>query len=118
MSQELVCITCPMGCRLTVGKLDDGGLSVSGNRCPRGVAYAEAELLDPRRTVTATCGVSSADAPRLPVRTTAAFPRERVPELLAAIYAVRIRLPVRRGTVILADALGTGIDVIATRSLG
>ncbi len=116
MERELVCITCPMGCRLSIERRDDGGLSVSGNKCPRGAAYAEAELLDPRRVVSATCRLSEPDRPRLPVRTTAPFPRERIPELLAAIYAASVNLPVRRGDVVLRDALGTGIDVIATKA--
>ncbi len=132
MSQELTCITCPMGCRLVVergsGGANEGGggLSVSGNRCPRGAAYAREELLAPKRTVTATCravagsGSSRAfeAARRIPCRTTAPFPKERVDELLEAIYALEERLPVPRGRVLIRDALGLGIDVVATRTLG
>ncbi|MBL8967369.1 MAG: DUF1667 domain-containing protein [Spirochaetaceae bacterium] len=134
MSQELICITCPMGCHLTVEKVADGELSVSGNRCPRGVVYAREELFAPKRTVTATaraaraCSGEAACAPsgearlggaprRVPVRSTAAFPKDKVPALLEAIYALEVELPVESGKVLLADALGTGIDVIATRSI-
>jgi CxxC motif-containing protein len=124
MSQELTCITCPMGCRLVAERGGEGGqaLSVTGNRCPRGAAYAREELLAPKRTVTATCrslaGGASGSARRIPCRTTAPFPRERVDELLAAIYALEEPLPVRRGRVLIRDALGLGIDVVATRTLG
>ncbi len=136
MSQELTCITCPIGCRLVVertasaggGRDPEGELSVSGNRCPRGAAYAREELLAPKRTVTATCRALASQgsrasqgqgsARRIPVRTTAPFPKERVGELLAAIYALEEPLPVARGRVLIRDALGLGIDVIATRSLG
>lgn len=131
MRQELTCITCPIGCRLVVewesgaapGEVAAGGaaaeLAVSGNRCPRGAAYAREELLAPKRTVTATCkSSSSGGARRIPCRTTAPFPRERVGELLAAIYALEQPLPVKRGQVLVRDALGLGIDVIATRTLG
>ena len=55
MAEELICITCPLGCHLSVERRADGGLSVSGNRCPRGARYAEEELLAPKRVVTATC---------------------------------------------------------------
>ena len=120
MTQELTCITCPMGCRLTAERGADGSLAVTGNRCPRGAAYAREELLAPKRTVTATCraSASASGVKRIPCRTTAPFPREKVDELLAAIYALEEPLPVARGRTLIRDALGTGIDVIATRTLG
>ncbi len=128
MSEELICITCPMGCHLTVDKQADGSLAVTGNRCPRGVKYANEELLAPRRVVSATASLAGAaacaenrhglcDVSRLPVRSTAAYPKPGVPELLEAIYALRVELPVRRGDVLIKDFKGSGIDVIATRSL-
>ena len=130
MRQELTCITCPMGCHLTIERSDnaaDEGVTVTGNRCPRGAAYAREELLAPKRTVTATCrlrrggaGVSSeisGDPRRVPCRTRAPFPKERVNELLTAIYELEVDLPVDRGEVLIKDALGLGIDVVATRTL-
>jgi CxxC motif-containing protein len=132
VSQELTCITCPIGCRLTVDRSPaDGDLSVSGNRCPRGAAYAREELLAPKRTVTATvrsraspegrpiAGAAgmNAGARRIPCRTAAPFPKEKVAELLAEIYALEAPLPVARGQVLIRDALGLGIDVVATRTL-
>lgn len=133
MSQELICITCPMGCHLSVERLEGGELQVSGNRCPRGAVYAREETLSPKRVVTATCpsvrgcggaacaegGHESLSLPRrVPVRTTAAFPKERVGELLKVLYDREVELPVARGAVIVSNALGTGIDVIATRAIG
>lgn len=131
MSEELICITCPLGCHLSIDRLEDGELAVSGNRCPRGIRYANEELLAPKRVVSATAALdagsrASCDAAgdglcevsRVPVRSTAAYPKEGVPELLAAIYALRVRLPVRRGDVLIADYKGSGVDVIATRTLG
>lgn len=116
MSEEMICITCPLGCRLSVERVGDG-LSVSGNRCPRGARYAEEELLSPKRVVTATCRTLPADRCRVPVRTLAPFPKDRVDELIRALYSLEVRLPVSRGDVLVPDALGTGISVIATRTL-
>jgi CxxC motif-containing protein len=123
MRQELTCITCPLGCRLVAESGSGGELVVSGNRCPRGTAYAREELLAPKRTVTATCrsfapAGGTPAAKRIPCRTTAPFPRERVDELLAAIYALEEPLPVEMGRVLIRDAFGLGIDVVATRTLG
>ncbi len=117
MSEELICITCPLGCRLTVERLTAGELSVSGNRCVRGARYAEEELLAPKRVVTATCRSVPSDRCRVPVRTAAAFPKDRVEELIRMLYSLEVRLPVKRGDVLIPDALGTGVPVIATRTL-
>ncbi|NLJ47452.1 MAG: DUF1667 domain-containing protein [Treponema sp.] len=117
MPEELICITCPLGCRLTVERLAEGGLSVSGNRCTRGARYAEEELLAPKRVVTATCRALPADRCRVPVRTASPFPKDRVEDLIRELYSLEVRLPVKRGDVLIPDALGTGIPVIATRTL-
>jgi len=135
MSEELVCITCPLGCRLEITRLQESGiqqeaLSVSGNRCPRGVKYAQEELLAPKRMVSATARIAGAagieagglsaslgSIARLPVRSTAAYAKEGVPELLEAIYRLNVTLPVRRGDVLIRDYKGSGIDVIATRTI-
>ena len=37
---ELTCIGCPMGCPLIVTMEDGAVVSVTGNTCPRGDAYA------------------------------------------------------------------------------
>jgi CxxC motif-containing protein len=115
-----------MGCRLKVRELGEGKLETSGNKCARGPRYAAEEFLDPRRTVAVTVALRAGDRPpvsaigapaRIPVRTAAPFPKDRVPALIEALAAVELALPVRLGQVVIRDALGTGIDVIATRSL-
>lgn len=129
VSEELICITCPMGCHLEVERMGNGELAVTGNRCSRGVRYAAEELLAPKRVVSATAALAGgADAgmarlrdlsmvSRLPVRTSIPFPKDGVPGLLQAIYALKVRLPVARGDVLIKDYMGSGVDVIATRTL-
>lgn len=125
---ELVCITCPLGCHLNVETGGAESLIVTGNRCARGLAYAREEFLSPRRTVTTTCrithataapdGAAAESAPRrIPVRTSAAFPKERIPELIDFLRDFGAALPVRRGQPLARDLLGTGIDLVATRDL-
>ena len=128
---EMICITCPMGCHLKIERLSENEIAVTGNRCARGEQYAREELLSPKRVVTATCGVrkgpdgkSSASRQaclyrprRVPVRTSTAFPREKIAELLSLIYSLEVQLPAKRGEVLLADALGTGIDIVVARSM-
>jgi len=114
---ELTCIVCPIGCRLKVDRNDDGGLEVSGNRCRRGVAYAEEEFSDPRRMVTGTCAVGGGVFYRLPVRSSESVPVDRIASFLNAMYRLVPDAPVRRGEVIATDLAGTGIDLIATMTV-
>lgn len=125
---EMICITCPLGCHLSIQRLSETEITVTGNRCSRGETYAREELLFPKRVVTTTCravrlsagtGASTLYAPRrVPVRTAGAFPKERIHELLDLASSLEVSLPVNRGDVLVRDALGTGIDLIATRSIG
>lgn len=126
--RELTCIVCPIGCRLSVEEAADGRIAVTGNRCARGPAYAEEEVRSPKRVVTATCrvlrsgkqlnpGAELAAPRRLPVRSSVPCPKEQVAELLADIYAAAVKLPIERGTVVIENWKGRGIDVVAARSL-
>jgi CxxC motif-containing protein len=62
MERNLVCISCPLGCRLTVAWEDERDITVTGNRCAKGESYAQEEILAPKRVVTATVTVAGAAA--------------------------------------------------------
>jgi CxxC motif-containing protein len=115
--REIVCIACPIGCRLGVTPVADGEAVVTGNRCPKGEAYGREEIAAPKRTVTAVVRTDSVDFPCAPVRTDRPLPRERTRELLAELGRMRISLPVTAGAELVADWKGTGVTVLVTRSL-
>lgn len=112
--KELTCIVCPIGCQMTVEKRAEGKLKVTGNRCKRGVAYAEVEFNDPRRVITATAAVSQGVFGRLPVRSSGSVPVDRVAPFLAAIYELRLDAPIALGETVATDVASTGIDLVAT----
>jgi CxxC motif-containing protein len=114
---DMVCIVCPVGCRLRI-RFDGETPLVSGNRCPRGEEYALEELLAPRRVVTATCGIRSREHLRLPVKTDAPLPFELIESLLKEVYALSVKTPVKRGDVLISDFAGTGVQLVASRSIG
>jgi CxxC motif-containing protein len=114
---DLVCIACPIGCRLEARPVAGGEAIVTGNRCPKGEAYGREELAAPKRMVTAVVRTDSPDFPCAPVRTDRPLPRERVRELLAELCRVRIALPVTAGSALLPDWKETGVTVLVTRSL-
>ena len=108
--KKMICITCPAGCEMEVSA-ENGNITVSGNRCPRGAAYAEAEIKDPRRTVTAV--IHSANGKFQSVRTNKPLPRPLIPGLLNTILK-EVYPEAEPGAVIIADIEGTGVDLIAT----
>ncbi|MDI9470476.1 MAG: DUF1667 domain-containing protein [Bacillota bacterium] len=115
MKHEVICIVCPRGCLLTVDAGRD--YAVSGNRCERGVAYGQAEVRHPVRGLTTTVAVSGAAIARAPVRSRGELPKESLPDVMAALRRCRLEAPLRRGDVVLADAAGSGVDIIVTRDL-
>lgn len=118
-TQQLVCISCPMGCRLTLEKDDNAadGYKVTGNICKRGVAYAIKEVTAPTRMVTSTVKIVGGALPRLPVRTEQAIPKGQIKACMAIINGLSVTSPVYMGQVLVADILGTGVNLIASRSL-
>ena len=114
---KLICITCPMGCRLDVTHDGQTVLEVTGSTCKRGAAYAQSELTDPRRMVATTVRVRGGVHPLAPVYTAAPFPKPLVRALVAALRSIELQAPVSAGQVVLANALGTGVDVLASRDL-
>lgn len=115
---DLTCIRCPMGCALAVEVDAEGAVaSVSGNRCARGRSYGAAEATHPVRTVTACVCVPGVLEP-LSAKTAEPVPRPRVREVARAISVLEVRPPVRIGDVLCDDVAGTGVAVVATKSLG
>lgn len=116
-SHELVCIVCPIGCRLTVTELEDGNYSVEGNTCKRGEVYGIKELTAPTRVLPTTVKIIHSSLRRLPVKTNSAIPKELIFEAMKEINRITVEAPVRVGQVVIANLLGTGVDVVATRSM-
>jgi CxxC motif-containing protein len=113
--KELVCIACPIGCRLVVSIDASAETTVTGNRCARGEAYGKEEVLAPKRILTAVVPTDSARFPCVPVRTDHAIRREKAGALLADLYRRTVTLPVREGQVLIEDF--DGARVLFTRTL-
>jgi CxxC motif-containing protein len=113
---EIICVACPKGCRLEARRENDEIL-VTHEGCKRGREYAESEINDPRRMVATTVCVNNSSRALLPVYTASPFPKNRITELLNALRTMKVPAPVYANQVVLGNALGTGIDVIASRDL-
>ena len=114
MKRELICISCPLGCHLSV---DAENKTVEGNTCRRGEIYGLNEVINPVRVITSTVKIEGASLPVVPVKTNGAIPKNLNFEAMKVINEVVATAPVKVGDIIVKDILGTGIDVVAARSL-
>lgn len=116
-TRELTCINCPMGCRITVTM--DGGniISIEGNTCKRGEVYARTEVTAPVRIVTTTIKVNGGAADRVSCKTGEPVPKEKIFSVMEAINKAYCDAPVRIGDVLIDDCAGTGIPIVATKSV-
>ena len=114
---HLTCIRCPRGCQIDAAVDNGSVVSVTGNSCKRGEVYAQAEATNPMRVVTSSVPVTGSAAHHMvSVKTAGDVPKAKVFEVVASLKGVSLEAPVSIGDVVVHDAAGTGVDIIATRS--
>ena len=114
---NLICIGCPLGCPLTVEMEGAEVVSVSGNTCPRGDAYARKELTNPTRIVTSTVRVVGGTLGMVSVKTSSDIPKGKIFDCVKELQAIDVPAPVTIGQVILPDVAGTGVSIVATKNV-
>ena len=85
--------------------------------CKRAGRSTPSRNTPPQRTVATTVAVRNSSWARLPVRSSAPVPKDAVVEICRRLHAVETTAPVQMGQVIVANVLGTGADMIATRDM-
>lgn len=112
--KKMTCLECPRGCQL---EIDVDSLAVTGNTCPRGEAFAKAEITNPLRVLTTTVRIDSETEAMLPVRTETGIPKAKMFEAMEYIRSVRAKAPVAVGDTVVSDICGTGVNLIATKNV-
>lgn len=115
MKQALTCIVCPVGCQLEVDI--EHNYKVTGNQCERGIEYAKKELTNPTRTLTSTVKIEGGIYSRLPVKTDQEIAKGLIFDVMKQLDDVVVIAPVQMGDIVLENVLGTGINIVATRSM-
>lgn len=115
MQKNIICVACPMGCGITV-ELNDSNeiLSIAGNTCKRGEAYARTECTHPTRSLTTTVKVKDGESAVVPCKSAGAIPKDKIMDCAAFIRGVEATAPVKIGDVLVKNILGTGVDIVAT----
>ena len=115
MEKKITCIACPRGCQIEI-TLDENNtvVNVAGNLCPRGKEYSIQEVTQPQRMLTTTVRVKNGVYPSVPVKTQNPIPKESIMQAVYELSKVCINAPIFAGDVVLANVVGSGVDVIAT----
>jgi CxxC motif-containing protein len=115
--EKIVCVLCPMGCKIKYNAVDGKIVAVEGNRCPKGLSYLEEELKEPKRIVPTSVKVVNGELPLASVKTSKPIPKRLIPKFMELVKQVQIEAPVKVGDVVMKNVLDTGADVVATRSV-
>ncbi len=114
--KELICISCPLGCRMTVEE-KGGEYVVTGNTCPRGKQYAIDEITAPKRMVTSSVPVVNGTEKTVSIKTVQPIAKELIFKALRELDNVIITAPVAIGDIIVKNAAQSGVDFVATRKV-
>lgn len=119
VTKDIICITCPQGCIITVsGDPAKGEIaSCEGFKCKRGKVYAENEFVHPVRILTSSVKTEGANVPLVAVRTSAPIPKEIQMEAMEEIKKLTVSGKLVPGDVIVKNFMGTGADLVASGSL-
>ncbi len=113
----VTCIVCPIGCQAELTVKSRQVLDVKGCSCERGIAYAVEEYVAPKRVLTTSVRIRNGSIYMLPVRTSKPIPRELLRKAMDTLLKVEVVAPVKIGELVLGNLLGTGVDVVASRSV-
>lgn len=116
MIKKLTCIECPKGCLLSIDIENCRVVKVNGNECPKGEKYAVQEIESPMRILTSVILAEGLSLKMVPVRTDKPIPKSRIMEAMYEIKKIRLKSPVKTGSVIVKNFLGLGVNLLATRN--
>lgn len=101
MKKKLTCVECPLGCEIEVEMEGSTILSLRGNGCFRGKAYAMNEVICPKRVVTST--VRSEDGRLIPVKTDKPVKKSEIFSVMEKIRQTTCRSDVKIGDVLVEN---------------
>ncbi len=117
MKKEIICTVCPRGCHIRVTGNEKAVEGLEGYGCKRGIEYATNEYVNPVRILTTTVKIKGVSNDLLPVRSNKPIPKDRQFACMEVIRKAEAELPVKTYDVIVENILGTGVDIVATKTL-
>jgi len=87
---------------------------VEGNKCRRGIVFAEAEMTNPTRTLTTTVRTKFPGVPVISVRTDGEIPKDKIMDAMHELSDVVVSTELGCGDTVLESVADTGVRVIVT----
>ncbi len=115
-TKQVICIGCPNGCLVTAERKGED-FEVTGNLCPKGRDYIINEFTNPVRTISSIIRIEGAQGDVVSCKTASEIPKGRIFEVMELIRHAKVKAPVEVGDVLIKDAAGTGVDIIATNRM-
>ena len=117
MKGQFTCVVCPTSCVVNA-EWDEIELQNTDHaQCKLAWEYIRGEIFDPRRMVTSTVTVEGGEFPLASVKTDPPVPKGKVFEVMQTLAHLAVQAPVHIGDVVVADILGTGSDIVATKNI-
>lgn len=116
--RELTCISCPMGCLLSV-ELDKEQITVTGNSCKIGLEYGKNEVTNPKRMITTSIKIKNQNGVEkmLSVKTSETVPKDRIADCLKEIKKAGITGDFSVGDIVIKNILNLDVEIVATRAI-
>ena len=115
--EEMVCIMCPLGCRLEV-KIENGNvIDVRGNRCPKGEIYVNEEITAPKRILPTSIKVLNGEYPLVSVKTDKPISKKLIFDAMEIIKKKVVEAPVKIGDILIENILDSGVNIVATKNV-
>ena len=113
--RRVLCIICPIGCEIIVRMKNNKILEIKGAQCPKGHDYAIEEMSSPKRIVISVVKCRGGELPVVSVRTDRPVPKDKIWDIMKLLSEIEVEAPVEMGQIIVENALGLGVNIIATR---
>ncbi|MCL2630501.1 MAG: DUF1667 domain-containing protein [Firmicutes bacterium] len=116
MEKDLVCIVCPIGCRLKItGSIEK--MVVSGGKCTKAIGYAHDELTNPTRMICTTARIKGGIHKVIPVKTDKPIRDEFKFDVVEEVNKLNLVSPVKMGDIVIANVCGTDVNIVAERDM-
>jgi CxxC motif-containing protein len=117
MTKTMICIMCPLGCRMEIQVEKEEIRQIQGNECKEGMKYAKKEISFPGRVLTTTIKTANPERPLLPVRSDREIPKDRLMDCMREIAKHKVMGSVKIGETVIQDILGLGINMTACHTM-
>lgn len=119
-NKDFTCVVCPNGCTVNI-VFEEGSpnkfITASGQKCPRGLTWAQQEIVDPMRSFSTSVLVKNGEFIECSVRITKPIQLKKVFAVMEEIKKLNPQAPLCIGQVLLSSPAGTETDVIVTKNI-